>query len=108
MSCGKSCECESYGAHLRTISFSAHAMPTRKGSQQVLAVNKTESGWDKDMPAYKRLRRDGFQPRHIDGSADFESRAVDKVEIEDGKYYGKDLSKVKDLKTALAESGNAK
>jgi hypothetical protein len=32
-----------------------------------------EQGWQRDMPAYARLRRDGIQPRSIDGSAELEA-----------------------------------
>ena len=32
-----------------------------------------ERRWQKDMPAYARLRADGLQPRHIDGSAELEA-----------------------------------
>lgn len=39
---------------------------------------------DKDLQAYRRLRHSGLQPPRIDGSAQLESRGVDKMEIETG------------------------
>ena len=48
---------------------------TTQGSQ-VAEVSERAKRWDKDMPAYKRLRQQGFQPRSIDGSAEVERKAV--------------------------------
>jgi hypothetical protein len=49
-----------------------------------------ESRWDKDMPAYKRLREQGYQPRGVDGAAMAESQANHPLEIEMGRPLGKD------------------
>jgi hypothetical protein len=49
------------------------------------AVSQTEQkarGWDKDMPAYRRLRKQGYQPRGIDGSARLEATATSAAQIE--------------------------
>ena len=54
---------------------------TTKGA----AVNQIEQkarGWDKDMPAYRRLRQQGFQPRSIDGAARLESTATSAAQVE--------------------------
>lgn len=40
--------------------------------------------WDKDMPAYKRLRADGHQPRRIDGCHELEATAKDPITIATG------------------------
>lgn len=40
--------------------------------------------WVRDMHAYKRLRDQGLQPKHIDGSAKLEARATDRLEVEMG------------------------
>jgi hypothetical protein len=45
-------------------------------------INKTERGWNKDMDAYKRLRREGLRPKQIDGSATLEKHATEKWHIE--------------------------
>lgn len=44
-----------------------------------------EGRWDKDMPAYKRLRDNGLQPKSIDGCAELETRATTKTEVERGR-----------------------
>ena len=56
---------------------------TSRGSQ-VEATNKVERNWQKDMPAYKRLRQEGLQPKSIDGAACIESRATEKWQVETG------------------------
>ena len=44
-----------------------------------------EKQWDKDLPAYKRLRQGGHQPPSTDGCADLEARATTAFEIEAGE-----------------------
>jgi hypothetical protein len=103
--CGKPCDCESYRAHIMTVSVSAAATPTRDRSKQAADTNARESRWEKDMPAYKRLREDGLQPPHIDGAARVEATAGDKLEVEAGRTYGKQaLSALKEIKTIQRES----
>ena len=41
-----------------------------------------EKRWDRDMPAYMRLRRNGLQPAQIDGCAELETRANTQIEVE--------------------------
>jgi hypothetical protein len=50
----------------------------------VARVNKTEKQWNVDMPAYKRLRKDGLQPKSIDGSAEMEKKAKHEWQVETG------------------------
>lgn len=57
------------------------------GVMKKTAPTRTESQWDKDMPAYKRLRQDGTQPRSIDGCAELETRASTRLEIEQGHVF---------------------
>ena len=59
-------------------------MPTRKGGADAAQINAREDRWQKDMPAYKELRRQGLQPRQIDGSAELTAKATDRLEIELG------------------------
>jgi hypothetical protein len=56
---------------------------TSRGSQ-VEATNKVERGWQKDMPAYKRMRKEGLQPKRIDGAAEVEKKAEHKWQVETG------------------------
>jgi len=66
-------------AHVRTGANST----TSRGSR-VEEINKTEKGWNKDMPAYKRLRQNGLQPKSIDGSAELEKKAKHEWQVETG------------------------
>ena len=54
-------------AHFRV---SGAATPTRKN---VGEMNQKERVLDKDLDAYKRIRKSGGQPEKIDGSARFEA-----------------------------------
>lgn len=74
MSCPRGC-CEDYKEHLRGVRIGG--FPT--------GPSLTERKWDKDMPAYKRLREDGLQPPRIDGSYVMEQNAVHEKEIELGR-----------------------
>lgn len=51
------------------------------------AIEAREKRWQRDMPAYKRLRDQGYQPAHIDGSADLERDATTRFEIESGQIF---------------------
>lgn len=65
--------------------ISAAAMPNR--GHAVVAVDQTEKRWDKDMAAYKRLRREGHQPKTLDGAAELEACANSRLEIRRGRLY---------------------
>jgi len=78
-------------------------MPSRGENSKVSNAYAAEKSWKDDMPAYRRLRREGLQPRTIEGSAYLETKATDRLEIEDGKLYGDKLSLVKDVKSLLPE-----
>jgi hypothetical protein len=66
-----------------SVGVSAEALPTRH--PRAVEVIETEKRWDVDMPAYKRMRRQGHQPRAIDGCAQLEKHATHEVELERGK-----------------------
>lgn len=86
-----------YGAHPWSFSVASAALPTR-GNAHTVATNATEKRWDRDMPAYKELRRQGLQPRRIDGAADLAATASTELEIEYGKTISrKHHSQVNDL-----------
>jgi hypothetical protein len=42
----------------------------------------------KDVDAYKRMRKDGVQPKSVKGSAELEQRAGSRWEIETGMNIG--------------------
>lgn len=84
MSCARGC-CPDARTHYLSISISAAAMPSRNGPHSAYAIQKKEDGWERDMPAYKRLRDDGLQPKRIDGAAEIESKAETPIEVESGR-----------------------
>jgi hypothetical protein len=83
MACGKPCKCPTYRDHLLSVGFAASAMPTRKGA--VAHTEAKERVLAHDMAAYKRLRRDGLQPKCIDGSRRLEQGAEHAIEVESGR-----------------------
>lgn len=80
--CGKPCNCESYGAHLRSINLAPSATPTRRGGQQAADATAREKRWGRDHAAYRRLWDDGLSPHTLDGAADLERDAKGKADIE--------------------------
>lgn len=71
-----------FGCKIAGIAMSSSAMPNRKSDTR--AIEQKERRWDRDMDAYKRLRRDGLQPPNIDGSAKLEQKAEHKFQVETG------------------------
>jgi hypothetical protein len=59
-------------------------------------VKEREKRWARDMPAYKRLREEGYQPPGIDGAAYLEANATTKFEIESGRAYAGQATQVKE------------
>lgn len=68
--------------------ISVYATPN-KGAE-ARAVDARENRWHKDLPAYKRLRHEGLQPRTTDGCHVLEQEAHDRMEIEMGHLIPKD------------------
>jgi hypothetical protein len=73
-----------FGCRTAGIQFGASSMPTRAGSARSAVIEAKDRVLDKDLDAYKRLRKDGLQPRKIDGSAEVEKRAEEKWQVETG------------------------
>ena len=71
-----------FGCRVENVRMGTNTTTTR--GARVAAVNQTESNWNKDMPAYKRLRADGLQPRKIDGAAEVERKAKEAWQVETG------------------------
>lgn len=83
----RKCEC---GGTLRLrigagVNISATALETK--GRPVRAVDQKEARWDRDMPAYKRMRDRGLWPDQIDGSAALEDRAGDQFDVKYDKLY---------------------
>ena len=65
---------------LRSITIAGAATPTRKANVNV--IQKREKRWEADIPAYRRLRSDGLQPKRVDGASDVERKANEVHEVE--------------------------
>lgn len=68
--------------------ISIDALPNK--SPDARRTIATERQWEKDMPAYKALRKNGLQPRAIDGCHMIEANAEDRMEVEMGHKIPKD------------------
>lgn len=67
-------------------------------------IDRREAAFAEDGPAYARLRKDGLQPKSVNGSAMLETFAHDRVEVEMGhKVDPGDLEKVRDVRAELKE-----
>ncbi len=86
--CQRCFKCREGTGCIRAVSFAPTAMPNRY--PQAVREVRTEKQWDADMPAYKRIRNNGVQPKRIDDSAYLESHATDQYEIELGLIVPKE------------------
>lgn len=68
-----------------SVSIAASSMPTRS---EAAHVEKQTAIMHKDAAAYKRLRKDGVQPKSVKGAAELERRAGSRWEIETGMNLG--------------------
>ena len=59
--------------------------PTRNGAPHVIAANAAEAKLAQDAPAFERLRRQGYNPKGINGVAELEKRVESSFEIAVGK-----------------------
>jgi hypothetical protein len=69
-----------FGCKVLGVRMGANTTTSRGAS--VGEANAREKRWSKDMPAYKRLRQQGLQPRQIDGCAVLEKGATERWQIE--------------------------
>lgn len=72
-----------FACRISTVAVAPSATPSR--NPEAAFHTAREAQWDRDMPAYKRLRQDGLQPPRIDGAAELESRAAHKTQVEMGQ-----------------------
>lgn len=69
--------------HMASPAIAAEALPNKMHG--VRAINHREERWDVDMAAYYRLRKEGLQPRSVDGAREVERDAKHPLEIEMGR-----------------------
>lgn len=99
------CESSCYGCKLESVSFAPSAMPTRNPGAARAAVKDPQL--DKDREAYRALRRQGEQPKHVEGSARLAAMAESSAEITTGLLmteHGRDLLNTKAARRQFAES----
>lgn len=84
-----------------TVGIGTGTMPTRHPGSA--AIEAREKRWDKDMPAYKRLRQQGYQPKTIDGAAHIEASAETRFEIESGQVLPGQAGKIESAVQAIEE-----
>ncbi len=65
---------------LASIAFSGEAMVTR--SPEVVEAAARERRWQKDIPAYVSMRKQGVQPRSSDGAHELMQRSNTVEEVE--------------------------
>jgi hypothetical protein len=53
-------------------------------------VRKRDAAYRRDADAYARLRKEGHQPRNIEGCATLEAEATMPMEIQMGKVFDKE------------------
>ena len=70
-----------FGCHIANVNIGGFPTDT----------TEREKRWDRDIPAYRRLRHNGLQPKGIDGSAALEARANDQFEVEMGHIVPRHL-----------------
>lgn len=88
------------------VSIAAAAMPNKKSSSRTIAIDTTEKQWDRDLPAYKRMRRAGLQPSTTQGAADLENRVGDQFDIDhSGALAHGSRAQVEDTASTLHELG---
>jgi hypothetical protein len=68
-----------FACKITGVGFGAAAMPTRK--PQVIRTDQRQKQWDRDMPEYKALREQGYQPKNIDGCDELAAKAQGGYEI---------------------------
>ena len=69
-----------FGCRVAGVQMGSNSTTTR--GEGVAIINQREKNWSKDMPAYKRLRKEGLQPKTIDGCHDVELLATSRHQIE--------------------------
>jgi hypothetical protein len=84
------CDCGMVGRLvLQAPAIFAAALPTKAGMAEVRSINEREDRLARDLDAYKRIRRQGIQPKGIDGCAELEATVNTRTEVEMGRRLPK-------------------
>ena len=73
-----------FGCKLATVNLAPSATPSRAGGAFAAENVAKEKRWQTDHAAYRRLVKNGLQPKVLDGAAELEKRATTEVEVEHG------------------------
>lgn len=73
-----------FGCRIASVSIAPSATPSRNGGNRVVEQNQMEKRWTVDHAAYRRLVKNGLQPKTLDGAAHLEREATHAAEIEHG------------------------
>jgi hypothetical protein len=76
-----------FGCKVGTLQMAPSVASSTVWGARAKADKEREKRWGVDMPAYKRLREQGYQPPRIDGSAHLETHAETRFEIESGRVH---------------------
>lgn len=81
------CKPNCFGCKADSVGFSSMAMPTR--SPNVAQTDATSREMEKDRDAYLRFKKDGVQPKGVNGAAAMEQAAHTNFEVESGRLFKK-------------------
>jgi len=87
-----------FGCKVASVAFAGSAMPTRS---EAGTVERETRKMHSDVAAYRRLRKNGLQPKSVKGAALLEKTSDSKWEIETGQRIG-DLKITKRLEETQA------
>lgn len=93
-----------FSCRIATVNVAPSATPSRH--PEAASVKAREERWAKDLPAYKRLRQNGLQPRSTEGAARLEALAESPAQVELGlvNVPQSHRSQVDELPVASAET----
>lgn len=77
------CSVSCFPCKLQSVSFAPSAMPTRNPG--AARAKLADPQLEKDRDAYKAMRRNGEQPKHVGGSAFLQAHANESFEITTGR-----------------------
>lgn len=87
-----------FGCRVKTVTIG--------GSIAVADAKKRDEQFAADRAAYQRLRMNGVQPKHVDGSAELEAKAAEQIEIERHTIFSKPIrAEIKARTAELKEAG---
>lgn len=81
---------DDFGCRIKQVNLA----PTALGSVDASAGNEREQSWDRDIPAYRKLRAQGLQPRTVQGAAALASSPPEEVE---GRPSAESVERVMDV-----------